>query len=82
MLFIDRKERFLQTARIAAATLALLSATRSLAEGSSPDAAVIFDAGQPRRFEIARDELAHVPIVERVGSCGARQFPGGAARFV
>jgi subtilisin-like proprotein convertase family protein/subtilisin family serine protease len=57
MLFIYRKDRFLQTASIAAAAFALLSATRSLAEGSTPDAVVIFDAGQPRRFEIARDEL-------------------------
>jgi len=57
MLFFLGKDRFLRTARDAAAALLLLSASRSLAEGSSSEAVVLFDAGQPRRLEIARDEL-------------------------
>src|SRR5207247_372305 len=57
ILFFFRKDRFLRTARDAAAALLLLSASRSLAEGSSSEAVVLFDAGQPRRLEIARDEL-------------------------
>ena len=37
--------------------LVLLTGLRALAEGSSAEAFVLLDAGQPRRFEIARDEL-------------------------
>src|SRR6266446_4263515 len=57
MLFSFRKDRFFRTARAVAAALTLLSTSHSLAEGSSSEAVVLFDAGQPRRFEIARDEL-------------------------
>src|SRR2546427_7981252 len=58
MLFFFRKDRFSRTAWAVAAALMLSSTSRSLAEGSSSEVVVLFDAGQPRRFEIARDELS------------------------
>jgi len=57
MLCFFRKDRFFRTATTVAAALGPLSASHSLAEGSSSSSVVISDAGQPRRFEIARDEL-------------------------
>src|SRR6266576_1649540 len=72
MLFLFRKDRFHRTARVAAAALLLLSTSRSLAEGSSSEAIVVVDAGQPRRFEIARDELH---FKDRTGAARVQRLP-------
>src|SRR5437773_11784188 len=72
MLFLFRKDRFLRTARVAAAALLLLSTSRSLAEGSSSAAIVVADAGQPPRFEIARDELH---FKDRTGAARVQRLP-------
>jgi hypothetical protein len=72
ILFFFRKDRFLRTARAAAAALLFLSTSRSLAEGSSSEAIVVVDAGQPRRLEIARDELH---FKDRTGAALVRRVP-------
>src|SRR6185503_7642511 len=57
MLFPFRRKQTFRTAGAVTVALVLLTGLRALAEGSSAEAFVLLDAGQPRRFEIARDEL-------------------------
>ena len=57
MLCIFRKDRVVRAAGTVAAALTLFSTTRALSEGSTSEAVVLLEAGQPRRLEIARDEL-------------------------
>src|SRR5262245_24837587 len=57
MLFLFRKDRIFRHATSVATVFACLAPSRSKGEGSSAEAVVLIDAGQPRRFEIARDEL-------------------------
>src|SRR6266498_1792021 len=57
MLFLFRKNWSFRTTSTAVAALVVLSTLRSFAEGSSSETVVLYDAGQPRRFEIARNEL-------------------------
>src|SRR5262245_19269507 len=56
----------------AAAALFLASPAHSLAEGSSSEAVVLFEAGQPKRFEIARDELH---FRDRTGAAWLQALP-------
>ncbi|HYT61666.1 MAG TPA: S8 family serine peptidase [Haliangiales bacterium] len=57
MLFLFHKNWSFRTTSTAVAALVVLSTLRSFAEGSSSETVVLYDAGQPRRFEIARNEL-------------------------
>ena len=73
MLFAFRKDRFFRTARVLAAALVLLPASQSFAEGSSSETVVLFEGGQPRRFEIARDELH---FKDQTGAAWVQPVPG------
>ena len=68
------KDRISRTGHGLAAALLFLSASHSLGEGSSIESVMVLDAGQSRRFEVARDEL-HFKEKNHSGAAWVQKIP-------